>query len=167
MEVRKLSNLGRDRNTRMWSKVETDPEYQAIAKAVWADGFVPIEERDQEWLDKAVENRNRQIDRAVAAVEKLRARGVEVIFIRNPSEGHYAISEPMYFPRTETWDVLLERTGALGLHWQDHEEMQGYQLPEWSHMSGSEADRYTRALYRLLQRELARRKSATKPEAPQ
>jgi hypothetical protein len=50
---------------------------------------------------------------------------------------------------------LIEKSGALGIHWQDHEELQGYWLPEWSHLSGSEADRYTKALYHVIQRERA------------
>lgn len=43
-----------------------------------------------------------------------------------------------------------------GVHWQDHEELQAYWLPEWSHLSGSEADRYTQALYHVIQRERAK-----------
>jgi hypothetical protein len=167
MDVRKLVNLGRDRNARMWSKVETDPEYQALARKIWADGFIPIEERDAEWIANALDNRRKQIDRAVAATRKLREKGVEVVFVRNPAEGHYAVSEPMYNPRQETWDVLIEETGALGLHWQDHEEMQGYWLPEWSHMSASEADRYTEALYHLIQRERAAQAADSTAEASQ
>ena len=38
--------------------------------------------------------------------------------------------------------------------------MQGYYLPEWSHMTGEEADRFTEAFYDLVQRELAARKAA-------
>jgi hypothetical protein len=97
-----------------------------------------------------------QIDRAVAATEKLRARGIEVIFVRHPVTEYFAMEEPMYHPREETWDVLIEKTGALGIHWQDHEELQGYWLPESSHMSGAEADRYTKALYQVIERERAR-----------
>ena len=111
------------------------------------------------------DNRREQIDRAVAAARKLQERGVQVIFVRNPAEGHYALSEPMYNPREDTWDVLIRESGALGLHWQDHEEMQGYWLPEWSHMSAVEADRYTAALYHLLQSQLAARAAASAPEA--
>ncbi len=44
---------------------------------------------------------------------------------------------------------------ALSIHWQDHEELQGYWLPEWSHLSGSEADRCTKALYHVIQGERA------------
>jgi len=38
--------------------------------------------------------------------------------------------------------------------------MQGYYLPEWSHMTGEEADRFTEAFYGLVQRELAARNAA-------
>ncbi len=157
LDVRRLATYEKDRATRMWSKLETDEAYAELAKRIWAQGFVPVEERDEEWLSEASENRDTQIELAVTATKKLQARGVEVIFLRNPSEGHYAISEPMYAPRAGNWDVLIEQSGALGIHWEDHEELQSYWMPEWSHMSGSEADRYTEALYHVIERERARR----------
>ena len=160
MDVRRLSTQEKDRATRMWHLLETDEAYADYAKRVWAQGFVPIEDRDEEWIKEELENRTTQIELAVAATKKLQERGIEVIFVRNPSEGHYAISEPMYNPRAETWDVLIEQTGALGIHWEDHEELQGYWMPEWSHMSGSEADRFTKALYQVIQRERASRAAA-------
>ena len=89
--------------------------------------------------------------------KKLHKRGIDVIFVRNPAEGHYAMSEPMMNPRAETWDVLIEKTGALGIHWMDHEELQGFYLPEWSHMTGEGADRYTKALFNVIARERALR----------
>jgi hypothetical protein len=55
---------------------------------------------------------------------------------------------------------IINRTKRVpGLHFQDHEEMQGYWLPEWSHMTGSEADRFTAAFHGLVQRELAAREA--------
>ncbi len=157
LDVRKLATYTRDRSARLWSKVETDKAYADYAKQVWAQGFVSIEDRDEEWLKVAIENRDAQIERAVAATKKMQERGIEVIFVRCPSEGHYAIVDPMYTPRAEHWDVLIEQTGAIGIHWLDHEELQGYWLPEWSHMSGSEGDRFTKALYHVIQRERAKR----------
>jgi len=56
-----------------------------------------------------------------------------------------------------TWYILIEQTGVLGLHFQDHEVMQGYRLPEWSHMTAREAVGFTKAFYGLVQRELAAR----------
>jgi len=102
IEPRKLTNYSKDRNSRMWSKVADDEDYREYARRVWASGFVPIEERDQEWKDSALEGRAKQIERAVTATKKLRERGIDVIFVRNPAEGHYAMSEPMYNPRAET-----------------------------------------------------------------
>jgi len=145
----------------MWDKLENDPEYAAIAQQIWAHGFEPIDELDEEKIEERLEDRAKQIERAVAATETLREKGVEVIFVRNPSEGHYAMREPMYDPRAETWDVLIEKTGALGVHWMDHEELQGFWLPEWSHVAGSQADRYTQAVYQVIQRERESRKSKT------
>jgi hypothetical protein len=156
-DVRRLATYARDRAARMYWKVEEDDEYARIAQEIWAAGFTPIEEEDKEELDQFYERRAEVIDRAIEATKRLQERGIEVIFFQSPAEGHYAISEPMYYPRQETWDVLIENTGAMGLHWQDHEEMQGYWLPEWSHMSGSEADRFTKALHQLIQRERANR----------
>jgi hypothetical protein len=159
MDVRRLAIYGKDRNARMYSKVETDPEYAELAKEIWAQFHRPIEELSEEERAEGLENHNKQIDRAVAATRKLQERGVEVIFVRHPFEGVYDIIEPMYFPRVGGWDVLIERTGALGVHWQDHPEMQGYWLPESSHLAAEDADRFTQALYRLIQRERAKRDS--------
>ena len=74
-----------------------------------------------------------------------------------PYKGGYTKSEERLRPRADTWDVLLERTGAIGLHFEDHEAMQGYWLPEWSHMSAEEADRFTPRFYELVQQKLNER----------
>ena len=160
LEIRKIFNLERDRNTRLWDKVENDKAYRDLAKELWAQNWTPFAELPPPVREMLLETRQKQLDRATAATQKLQARGVEVIFVQMPYEGHYASSEIDIAPREETWDVLLERTGALGLHFKDHEEMQGYELPEWSHMSGEEGDRFTEAIYGLIQRELAAREAA-------
>lgn len=160
-EVRKLANMERDRNNRMWDKLVYDESYRELATDIWMHLSVPpLENLPPPVREEILASRTRQIDRVVTAHEKLRARGAEVIFVQMPYEGGYVSSENNFAPRDLTWDVLLERTGALGLHFQDHEEMQGYYLPEWSHMTGDEADRFTEALYGLVQRELAARRAA-------
>jgi len=154
-DVRKLGVTEADRNNRMWSKLEYDPEYRALARRIWDEDFhapppTPAEAAEHKrTLDK-------QIARAVAAVAKLRARGVPVLFLREPSDGEYLAYEQRVFPRASTWDVLLARTGAPGIHFEDYPELQGYTLPEWSHMTGSEADRFTVALYALIDRKFGR-----------
>jgi len=159
LDVRRLAIYTKDRNARLYDKVNNDEAYAELAKKIWAQYHRPIEELSDEEIAENQENLDKQIGRALAATEKLNLRGVDVTFIRNPSDGFYAMSEPMYFPRAETWDVLIEKTGSLGIHWMDHEELQGFWLPESSHMTGVEADRYTKALYHVIQRERAKREN--------
>ena len=154
-DVRKLSDTEADRNTHLWSKVATDPVYRALCRAVWAQEFnqpPPTPEEaadDQKTLDE-------QITRSVAAVAKLRARGIPVIFVRDPSAGEYLAFENRFVPRAETWDQLLAKSAAPGVHFEDYPELRsGYELPEWSHMSQESAERYTAALYGILERDFA------------
>ena len=155
MEPRKLGNTEADRNNRMWSKVEDDAEYRALARHIWDQEFhdppptVAEVEENKRTLDT-------QIARAAAAVAKLRRRGVPVLFLREPSSGEYLAFEQRDFPRAATWDVLLAKTGAPGIHFEDYPELQGFNMPEWSHMGGADADRFTAALYAVIERDYGR-----------
>jgi hypothetical protein len=149
--VRELRVSEADRNTHMWSKLETDPAYRALARSIWKqrlDGPPPPNMDTPAKLQKVIDA---QIQRAVVAVATLRARGVQVLFVRPPSTGPYLAFEDKVFPRATTWDVLLKRTGAPGIHFQDYSELQGYNQPEWSHLSASEASRFTAALVRIVE----------------
>jgi len=157
LDVRKLSDMERDRNSRLWDKVYKDESYRDLARSIWAQNWKPLAELPPPAQERILGSRTKQLERAVAATRRLQAKGVEVVFVQMPYEGHYATSEVDIAPRELTWDKLIEQTGALGLHFEDFEEMQGYWLPEWSHMTGSEADRFTEAFYGLVQRELANR----------
>ena len=136
-----------DRNHRMWARVERDPAYARKVQQVWMQrrSDQPPTAEEQAELDAAIE---REMARAVAAHEKLRARGVRVVFVRAPSDGDVLEDEHRRYPRETTWDALLARTGAPGIHFEDHPDMQGLWLPEWSHLAGADADRYTAALHR-------------------
>lgn len=146
LHVRKLSASDLDRNTRMWSKLIEDPAYAKIAQDTWAENFTgppPPHIDTPEKLQKVID---KQIDDTAKAVAALRARGVQVVFLRAPSTDRFYAFEQKLFPRETTWNALLQRTGAPGIHFEDYPELQGYILPEWSHLSASEADRFTAAL---------------------
>lgn len=136
-----------DRNHRLWPRIEHDPEYARFVQRVWTQRRPagPPSAEEQAKNAAAIEL---AITRAVAAVAKLRARGVPVVFVRSPSDGEVLEGERRRFPRETTWDVLLARTGAPGIHYEDHPDMQGLWVPEWSHLAGADADRWTEALYR-------------------
>ena len=149
-DVRRLSVQERDRNTRLWDKLEKDPEYQALAKSIWRQLFAPPPGMTPE---KGRQIAEEQLNRAAAAVAKLKARGVPVVFLRAPSGGEFLEAENKGFPRERTWNVLLERTGAPGIHFEDYPELQGLTLPEWSHLNAADAERFTERLAAILQRE--------------
>ena len=159
LPFRRLEIRDRDRNTRMWTKVEESEEYAKEFIDFWMEPFAMEGPPPPEMLAELKATGEDVIARSVIAVDKLEQRGVDVIFIRNPTSGGLAEVTEVVFSRAENWDVLIERTGSLGLHYQDHEEMQVYELPEWSHMIGADADIYTKDLYHLVQRELTSHKA--------
>ena len=154
-EVRKLADTESDRNTHLWSKVGDDPVYREMARNIWREGFVPSD--DDPSPEEAAKAEHDQIELAAKAVAKLRARGVRVLFVRMPSVGEYLAFEDQQFPRERTWEVLLARTGAPGIHFEDYPELrpdvQGYYLPEWSHMTRADGERFTAALWKIIQRD--------------
>ena len=149
-DVRRLSVQDKDRNTRMWDKLEKDPEYQELAKSIWRQIFAPPPGMTPE---KGRQIAEEQVNRAAAAIAKLNARGVPVVFLRAPSTGEFLEAENKGFPRERTWNVLLTRTGAPGIHFEDYPELQGLTLPEWSHLTAADAERFTERLAPILQRE--------------
>jgi len=86
--------------------------------------------------------------------DTFRKRGGQMIFIRPPSSGMLLELEKVAFPRAETWDVLLERTGVPGVHFEDYPELQGFELPEWSHLRAEHSPPFTRALARIVKEKL-------------
>jgi hypothetical protein len=164
LEPRKLGYHDADRNSYLWDKVADDPEYHTLWQRIWHDNFQPSPEDPTP--AQALKTEQEQIARAARVVAKLRAHGVQVLFVRMPSSGEYLQFENAHFPRKRTWDALLAATGAPGIHFQDYPELQGYYLPEWSHMTRPEAERFTVALYRVVMRDFWGPGAPHTPAAP-
>jgi hypothetical protein len=143
LEVWKLAEHSAHRNTRMWPRLETDVRLRDHARLVWGpfDGSGPKPEA----IDKGIAETKKSVD-------AIRARGGEVVFVRAPSAGLYYESEQAGIPRARTWDRLLRETGSFGIHFEDYPDMQGLDVPEWSHLSAESATRFTRAYVSVLQR---------------
>jgi hypothetical protein len=150
LDVRKLGIHESDRNSYLWSKVENDLDYRAMARHIWHENFEPSPDDPPPEVMRRVEKE--QITRMATAVAKLRARGVKVILVRMPSDGEYLAYENREFPRDRTWNALVAATAAPGIYFEDYPELQGYELPEWSHMTHAEAGRFTSALYGIIAR---------------
>jgi hypothetical protein len=83
-------------------------------------------------------------------VDKIRARGGEVIFLRTPSNGPYLAEEMKYYPRDKYWDRLLTVTGCKGIHYADHPVISKLICPEYSHLNPTDAIIYTQNLISIL-----------------
>lgn len=144
LEVWKLPETSADRQHRMWPRLETDRRLQDHARLVWGpfDGTGP-----------GPESVERAIRETQKAVEKIRASGGDVVFVRAPSASLYYENERHFAPRAKTWDPLLDETGAFGIHFEDYPEMQNLEVPEWSHLSQESATRFSRAYVSVLVRE--------------
>jgi len=154
-EVRKLANLRVTRQSDLWTRLESDPSYARLCQDIWTDYLKPPKELPPADAEaQRLEELFRQVAEDVATIH---ARGGEVVFVRLPSRGPFREAEAHAFPRQRFWDVLLERTGAAGVHFEDHAELQGMTIPEWSHVSARDTDRLTRGLISILRRELAAR----------
>ena len=151
IRVRKLAETEADRNTHLWSKVDTDAGYRALARRIWLQGFEPSPHDPTP--EEALKTEKEQIERMAKAVARLRGRGVKVLFVRLPSDGPFLAYENRTYPRARTWDALLAASGAPGIYFEDYPQLKGYNLPEWSHVAPSQADRFTAALCGIIQRD--------------
>lgn len=144
LDVWKVWESFDDRQTFLWRRIETDERLREHARFVW--GPFNGEPMDPAAIGRAWEQ-------AAAAVAKIRARGGEVAFIRPPSGGLYYEHEQHAAPRAKTWDPLLVKTRAFGIHFKDYPQMQGLETPEWSHLSRASAERFTRAYVEVLMKQ--------------
>ncbi len=88
-----------------------------------------------------------------ADVDKIKARGGEVIFVRPPSSGPAIMMEHKGFPRTDYWDRLLSITNCKGIYFEDYPAIASFICPEWSHLKPADAVIYTKNLVKILSEE--------------
>ena len=152
LEVWRLETIGENRQVYMWEKLERDPRLIEHATMAWADGMDERPPVSDATIDSTLTANK-------AAVDRIRARGGEVVYVRWPSAGGYVPHETRTAPRNRVWDPLIRATGTVGVHFEDHAELQGYDLPEWSHLAAREVPRFTRALIPIIRDSLCARGS--------
>jgi hypothetical protein len=140
----KLSETYDRRQTFLWDRVEREPSWQEQTKHTWM-GLLKF--RLPPVTDDLLQ---RTIDDAVRDVQRIRARGGEVVFIRPPSSGGFLEEERSRLPRERGWDRLLAATGTIGVHWEDYPELASVEIPEWSHLTRRSAQLFTRVYVEQL-----------------
>ncbi len=139
-----------DRRVRMTEQCAQPGELQSRVQQIWPPLFTPPpppsyvpREVFAEQMGKAVEARFRD---TAAAVEKLRARGGKIVFVRFPVTGELKALEDRLNPRSREWDRLLKETAAPGIYFEDFPELAGFNCPEWSHLSAGDSVEFTKRL---------------------
>ncbi|MEO7393651.1 MAG: hypothetical protein ABIU11_01850 [Chitinophagaceae bacterium] len=87
------------------------------------------------------------------AVDKIKTRGGQVLFVRTPSSGGYLQGEQMGFPREQYWNKLLDTTGCPGIHFMDYPAIANFICPELSHLTPADAIVFTKEFIKILNQE--------------
>jgi len=152
--------MGPDRQARMIDRCIQPGPLQDRVRNGWIPLFTPpppppgvTAEQAMAAFRSAAEKR---LSDTAAAVRRIRSRGGQVIFIRFPSTGGLKVLEDQMTPRQQTWEPILQVTGAPGIHYEDYPELSGFECPEWSHLVPSDATLFTRRLVPRLKTVLDR-----------
>ena len=86
-------------------------------------------------------------------VDKIKARGGLVIFVRTPSSGPFLQGELKGFPREKYWERILSTTQSTGIHFLDYPAIAHFECPEFSHLTQSDAILFTGEFIRILTEE--------------
>ena len=146
-----FGTLDRERRARMTEEcARPGSELQKRIQQIWLPLFTPHPPPSYIPTDvfmakmkDAIEKRARD---TIAAVEKLRARGGKVVFVRLPVTGGLKALEDKTTPRNQTWDPLLQGTGAPGIYFEDFPELANFNCPEWSHLSAGDSVEFSKRL---------------------
>jgi hypothetical protein len=155
-----FASVDRDRRARMIEQCATTGPLQTRVKEGWIPLFTPPPPpsylpRDEflKGMGQAIEARFRD---TANAVDKLRARGGKVVFVRFPNSGELRKHEDKMTPRAGPWTRLLAETKAPGIYFEDHPELASFDCPEWSHLSAPDSVEFTKRLVPHVKSALAR-----------
>jgi len=82
--------------------------------------------------------------------KKFKERGGNIILVRCPSSGGYRIAETQSTPRKDFWDELVKQADVKGYHFEDYEQLKHLTCPEWSHLSGKDAQYFTTEMVKIM-----------------
>jgi len=141
-DVWKLSESYDDRQTYLWDRLERDDYLRRQAQTIWTDFFSgpPVKADKVERINASTK----------ADIDRIRARGGEVVWVRPPSSGQLLNVEKVRYPRAKVWDKLMNDTGSFGVYFEDDPVMQRLTCPDWSHLSRASAIAFTDAYVRDL-----------------
>jgi hypothetical protein len=154
-----FTGMDEHRQSRMWDRCDFGTDRAKLIQQTWIPLFTPPPPpphlSGEEFGEMMKKNTEDYLERIRVAVDKVRARGGRVVFVRPPSTGQVRELEKQFSPREQTWDLMLQVTGAPGIHFEDHPELAAFDCPEWSHLTASDAVGWSRALMPHLEKALS------------
>lgn len=144
----KLLNFGyndEDRNLIMFSSMVTNPDFAKEIQNTW-NGFL-LYLPDYEVVKNDIPD---IIEQYIPLVEKFKARGGNIVFIRHKAEDGWNKHTQRLLPRDKVWNKFAERIDCPTYHFEDYGFMSKYTLPDWSHMNAEDAKTYTKDMVNKL-----------------
>jgi len=145
-----------DRQNLMTNKFLTDTFLQSRVKGLWvfyrdmAPPIPPPGPKLVSFLASAKAEQDSIIAVVKADVDKIKARGGQIIFVRTPSSGPFLMGEKMGYPREKYWDRILAITNCPGIHFEDYPATAHFVCPEFSHLKPADAIVWTKNLVEIL-----------------
>ena len=145
-----FQTLDRERRARMTEQCAQPGELQSRIQQIWLPLFTPPPPPTYVPREAFFEGMHQAIDarfaNTVKAVEKLRARGGKIVFVRFPHNGELKVLEDRLNPRSRDWARLLKETNVPGIYFTDYPELASFVCPEWSHLSAGDSVEFTKRL---------------------
>src|SRR6266487_1840410 len=146
-----FGTLDRERRARMIEEcARPGSELARMIQQIWIPLFTPSPPptyiRKEEFAKTMGQAINQRFNDVAAAVQKLRARGAKIVFVRFPYSGELKKLEDRETPRTGIWDRVLKDTGAPGIYYEDFPDLEGFNCPEWSHLSAGDSVEFSKRL---------------------
>ncbi len=141
-DVWKMGETEASGQSYLWRRLDHDQYLSEHARSVWHQFATPVP------LDDA--SIQAVLARSKAAVDKIRGRGGDVVFLRPPSSPDLREVEEKHLARQRAWDPLLAYTNTKGVHTDDLPNAQHLILPEGSHLSHACATVFTDAYIRSI-----------------
>ncbi len=142
-----FAEVDEGRNLRMTNITETDTAYANTIKKVWLFFFSAMGTGEMKPEKEATTSFFLQ------NLEKFKSRGGKVILVRCPSSGELYDIEKLGMPREEFWDSLVQKADVPSYYFADYEQLRNFDCPEWSHLSGADADKFTKEFVTILKKD--------------
>ncbi len=141
----RFQDIYEDRNVEMKNKMVSDTAFANTIKRVW--GFYG------ELMQAHPPEKDATMAFFLEDAKKFKARGGNLILIRCPSTGEVRKGESMGLPKHQFWDDLVVQAEVPNYHFEDYEQLKGFECPEWSHLSSPDARKFTTELAAIMMKD--------------